>query len=263
MRTTLTVSVALLAALAGGCGGGTGGPAGPGPGPQGSLTLLLDHEVDGAPLLFDTLAFQTPDSLPYQVETLVYYLSDLALRRPDGTFHETEGVHYRDARLGDTRAWTLAEAPNGAYDAVRFTFGLDEGWNVNGALPFTIEHINMQWPDPWGGGYHYMRFEGKYVAAPDTLEAIALHTGAGIPEGDTIRYHHFFSVTLPAEVTIAGDAWEIRLVMDLNEWFEHPQPYRLPDHPGVIMRDLPAQLLLEANGQDVFSVAASGPGIRP
>lgn len=247
----------LLAALAGGCGGGADDPGVPPP--LGSVTLLLDHEVAGVPVAFDTLAFQNPAGLTYQVESLIYYLSDLALRRPDGTFYQSEGVHYRDARLDDTRAWTVAGVPEGDYDAVRFTFGLDEGWNVSGALPLTIENINMQWPDLWGGGYHYMKFEGKYLAAPDSLEILALHTGATIPEGDTVRYHHYFSVTLPAGVAVSGDAWEVRLVMDLNEWFQHPEEYLLPDHPGVIMRDLPAQQLLMENGQDVFTVADAGP----
>lgn len=247
----LTLAVFLLAAL-GGCGGSDQPAA---PTPEGSVTVLLDHEVDGVPVEFDTLAYVNPGGLTYQVETLVYYVSDLALRRTGGTFYEAEAVHYRDAELDATRAWTVTGVPDGAYDQVRFTFGLDEGWNVTGGLPLTIENLNMQWPDLWGGGYHYMKLEGKYLAADDSLEILALHTGATIPEGDTVRYHHFFTVTLPAAITIVGDAWNVRLVMNLNEWFHNPEDYLLPDHPGVIMRDRPAQQLLMENGQDVFTVA--------
>jgi hypothetical protein len=248
--------VLIAAALAlGGCSGNSSGPA-----PAGTVTLFLYHEAGGAPLVPETGEYTSAAGNLYRVEMLRYYISRVTLHRAGGDC-TAPGVHLRDIMEEATLAFDLGTVPDGVYDSLSFTFGLDPATNVTGGLPATQDNLNMLWPEPWGGGYHYMMLEGRFHETADSLIGYAVHTGAMTVAPDSVRHHHDFTVTLPlAPLTVAGDHSELYLVMDVNRWFEGAHVLDLHGFMDSIMQDLTAQEALEENGAGAFRLATVVPG---
>lgn len=221
------------------------------PAAPGALTVQLSHVVGGAPLVYDDIRYQNAAGDRYSVETLLYYVSRVVLTGPAGDF-ETDVVHYCDADDPATRTLTIPDVPGGSYDGIRFIFGLNEEDNVTDGLPATAENINMAWPEPMGGGYHYMKLEGKFIRSGETQErTYRTHMGRNM------MTPHFFTVALPfpAAAAVDGNWFEVRVVMDLNEWYANPNPYAFPDD-AMIMGNMAVQNLLAQNGATVFSLGA-------
>ncbi len=138
-----------------------------------------------------------------------------------------------------------ANVPGGQYAALRFTFGVP----ADRTLPNTSDFNNMAWPAGMGGGHHYMRLEGLYSDGDETL-AFLSHTGPSGGEDYT------FSVELPLSLSVDGDAVDIHVVMDLNQWYEDPHPYDFVGR-GMIMGNQDAQSVHQANGASVFRIGTA------
>jgi hypothetical protein len=220
-----------------------------------SIQFFLDHAVDGQPLVFDDLRYQNAAGNDYSVTNLFYYVSNITLHRSDGSAFTDGTVHYRDARLASTRAWTLHDVPNQTYTSVSFTFGLDDTWNHAGALPATQESLNMEWSPVLGGGYHYMKLEGFFSNGGGARTGYFTHTGRIQRLGDPVAYPHFFTVTLPlAALRIHGDSWDVQIVMNLNGWYATPNLLNFDSYGPSIMDNLDIQQMLQGNGPHAFSI---------
>jgi hypothetical protein len=131
--------------------------------------------------------------------------------------------------------------------------GLGPDLNVTGAFTSPPESL-MEWPEMMGGGYHYMKFEGRYVDDADELFNFMTHSG-GLNGTD-----YSFEVVLDATGREVTDGATFILEMNLEEWFADPDTWDLNDyfnetHPGI-MGDAQAQASLMANGSTVFSLGA-------
>lgn len=253
MFTRRGLVLVLLAALLG-CGddGGVVPPR------AGGVTLQLDHTVGGVPLSTYELRYTNAAGNLYSVSKLAYYISDVRLRRGDGSEFVVDAVHYRNVDSSRTRDFDLGEVPDGTYTALVFTFGLNATRNVTGGLPDAL-WFDMAWPETWGGGYHYMQMEGTYADSTGTGPiGYATHTGRRRLASDPMAYHHFFDVTLPLDpLVVQKDRWQVRLNMDIDEWYRGPNVYDFRAYGPNIMIDLGAQAALMQNGADVFSIAAT------
>lgn len=245
-----TLAVALVC-TAPGCGDDPAAPA------TGHVTLHFDHEVDGDSLVLNQRRYANTAGNAYSVVRLRYFVSDVVLHRSDGAQALLAGVHYRDAESLSTRDLHAGGVPQGTYTALTFTFGLDEARNRTGALPNTLENARMAWPEDWGGGYHYMQLEGRYLPATGPETGFAVHTGRRQLASDPVAFHHHVRVTLPLlGFAIRDTQREISVLMNVNEWFANPNVYDFAAFPPNIMIDLQAQGLLRENGQDAFRIGA-------
>lgn len=218
---------------------------------KGKVTVVIEHKVDGEPLVFDDIRFTNAAGNRYSVVTLKYYLSNVTFLGADGESAATQDAHYIDARSETKRSFVVDRVPDGDYTSARLTFGLDENLNVAGGLPSTPDNLNMEWPPTLGGGYHYMRLEGHYVRDDLSVDGFNVHTGR-LGHG-----HHFdVDLSLPAPLIVSDDAWKVRLSMNVNEWFTHPDDYDFRLVGSSIMEDMEAQHMLRENGADVFWVAS-------
>ena len=162
----------------------------------GELQLATNYNVAGEELVFDQFLYEAPTGYTYNVITLRYYLSRLRLRHQNGSTYELADVIYFDGRNSDNALISFGEIPPGPYSFLEFVFGLDEEMNVDGGLENTIENINMEWPIPGDQGYHYMKYEGKYLTEPGgDVKSFNLHTGA------TGGNQNFINNTLPLPST--------------------------------------------------------------
>ncbi|MCA9674762.1 MAG: hypothetical protein H6709_17535 [Kofleriaceae bacterium] len=220
----------------------------------GQVTLAFDHLVDGAAI---TLGNDTPylDAVGNQfgVAVVRYFIADLSLTYADGSTWDAPGAHYVDHELSETRTYALPpDAPVGDLATVRFVMGLPPALDVTGAFSSPPESL-MEWPEMMGGGYHYMKFEGRYIDDAGAPFNFKMHSGA---LGGT---DYSFEVVLDADgLAVTPEGTTLRIEMNLEQWFTAPDDWDLDDyfnatHPGI-MNDAAAQASLQRNGATVFTV---------
>jgi hypothetical protein len=226
---------------------------------RGSVRFHLKHVVGDQDLEFNDILFTNAFGNQFSVTRLQYYISNIEIHGPDGNV-ERDHIQYVDANLGKTMEFQLDDIPAAHYDQIAFTFGLDEDKNRNGALPNTPENANMQWPDNWGGGYHYMKLEGKYIDSKGSEDGYPTHTGRfKADHPDSAAHHHHFQVTLGLDRTvIENGTMDVEISMDINEWYANPNVIDLAAHSDGIMTNTPMQDLLEENGASVFDLEVMG-----
>jgi len=217
----------------------------------GSISVILDHNVSGDTLTFNSIEYMNEVGQMYSVETLMYYVSRFSFQRTDGSTHDVSLVHYADPEESSTTTFTVSDVPAGDYTSISFTFGLNETDNVTDGLPPTQENLNMAWPAPMGGGYHYMKLEGKYRDSVGDTLSYGTHTG----RNGTVP--HFFRVSLPFSlITVDDNTHTLTLSMDINEWYTNPNDYAFPE-PPMIMGNVALQDTLAENGETAFSVSVA------
>ncbi len=239
------MTVAVLSSVLSGCGllqKSTDDP--------GAVTVILDHTVDSDPLLFNDIRYTNAAGNRYSVTLLEYIVTDVVLERPDGSSFEIAAVHYRNAEAASTQSFSARGVPGGNYLALSFTFGVAGPKNLTGALPNTGDYNTMAWPEQMGGGYHYMRLEGRYQAA-DGVRSFLAHTGPTMGNDNSVR------VSLPVDIHVNENTWEVQILMDVNEWLSNPGTYDFTEYTGMIMGNQNAQGVLRANGPTVFSIGSA------
>lgn len=216
----------------------------------GTVSIDVSNKIDGQDLVMNQAAYTSAAGHTYSVTLLEYIITDVALRKADGTLFQLESAHYCNAEDHDSHQVTPQEIPAGDYTAVAFTFGIEQDQNVFGNLANTAEFTNMMWPAmmPMGDGtterYHYMRFEGRY----GTDGSYRIH--AGPSSGND----YSFDVELPLTMDVDGNDWEIEVAMNVDKWLDGPTVWDFDDY-GFIMGNPAAQTLVQANGAAVFSIA--------
>lgn len=209
-----------------------------------NLIINLGYNVDGETVTFDTIRYANQAGNQYSISRLHYYLSAFKFIKNDGTEIETQDVFYIDARISSTNKLIFKNFPVGDYTAIEFLIGLDSTHNITGALPNTIENINMAWPEPMGGGYHFMKLEGHFVSGANTF-GYAMHIGLNpyVVDAGTIK---MFNVQKDMNNNIS-------LNMNINEWYKNPYVYDFDIDGNYSMGSMPAMMKLAANGKDVFN----------
>lgn len=179
-----------------------------------SMTLGLEHHMDGVDLARDTLLYYTLTGHNYSVSRFEYYVSEIVLQGASGTPNDTiHGPYYADGN----RSFQLGTMAAGTYSGATLLLGLPPTINVTAGLPNTLENVNMAWPDPMGGGYHFIKFEGHFM---DTgiLIGFAMHVGnnAYLPRAE-----------LGQPFVLDGKSGTLVIRFNLNELFRTPHSYDL------------------------------------
>jgi hypothetical protein len=220
----------------------------------GSVRIHLRHVVGEDSLLFHRTQYLNSFGNTYGVDRLQYYISDIEFRGPDGD-EMFALVQYIDGEDSSTREFQIDEIPEGQYADIVFTFGLDEEKNVTGALPENENNRNMFWPETLGGGYHYMRLEGKFLGPDDGPIGFRTHFGRLQEHPDSTAYHHFFTVPLSAGIDVVRNTVKhVEIIVDINRWYTGRNEIDLATHTEGIMSNTDAQNMIEENGVDVFAL---------
>ncbi|MCR5013988.1 MAG: hypothetical protein K6A28_04335 [Bacteroidales bacterium] len=223
----------------------------------GAFDLDVGYHVGGDDLSVDTLAYVNEAGNRYMVTEVQWFLSHLEFQDEKGSwvaFGGGDGIHYFDTDLPDTHRLHFEEVPEGHYQSLRFTFGLNEADNTTGRFPNPPE-CNMFWPEPLGGGYHYMKLNGKWQTPTGELAPFNVHLGIGQNEDHTEFYQNYFNVEIPVSLDVkANEKARLQLTMVIDNWFRNPNTYDFNVYGGAIMQNQEAQEALKANGHDVFTV---------
>lgn len=232
---------------------------------SGSIVFKFDHLNGGEALQFDTMMYTNQAGNSYLVNEIQYFVSDVTLYRNDGeaiTIDEWKDYHYVDTDLPETQTWEVYDdIPAGEYDSIAFTFGFDEQKNQSFMFVNPPESY-MFWPEFLGGGYHYMKLNGKWLPQGQNQNSpFDFHMGIGqiyysYPDSITGFIHNHFRVGLPGTAfSLAdGETKSIEVIMNVENWFEEPHDYDHDVYGGYIMQNQEAMEKAKENGHNVFTV---------
>jgi hypothetical protein len=206
-----------------------------------NLQVRLEYLVNGAPLVFDSLMYTNAAGELYSVSKLEYFLSRITLHG-DGTEIELGNIDYLNAADNLFNLTENKRVPYGHYSGLSLLIGLDSQHNLTDALPHTIENENMAWPVPMGGGYHFMKFEGRFGNLGQS-SGFAVHLGRNI---------NLVKIEIPANFDITSKQHEMVLIMDLNEWFANPWIYSLINDGSYTMHSAALMKKISENGSHVL-----------
>ena len=225
--------------------------------PAGHIKLNFSFVVDKDSLRLDTCVYQNAAGNLYEVNDVQFFISQVRLETTSGEIVEiadNQGIHYTDIRIPGTLTWNIADiVPADEYKSISFVFGLEGEQNTTGYFPNSPEN-NMSWPDMLGGGYHYMKINGRWIDGSGVRQPFNLHTGKIAT--DNGYADNTFTVTLPLEqfAVIHKETAELTLQMNINAWFTNPNTFDFNVFGGSILQNREAQQIRRENGRDVFSV---------
>ncbi len=234
----------------------------PSPSNKGKLNLSMNIYWDNAPLQYDTLMYINAAGNHYLVNEVQFFISEVTIYKAGKAkvLNGWQKEHYFDSNISTTMQWPFADDIEvGTYDSLSFTFGFSNADNVSFMFVNPPES-QMFWPEYLGGGYHYMKLNGKWRLPSGDLAGSDFHLGRGQIRDAAGNITGFvdnsFRVSLSnSAFTISSDATtNVPLIMDVKEWFENPNIIDLNVIGGAIMEVQSTQILAKENGWDVFRV---------
>ncbi len=233
----------------------------------GHISFSFTHLVDGLPLQKDTMKYVNTAGNPYEINQVMYFISDVTLHKSAGTkklISDWTDIHYVDIDIPETLKWEVFDdIPAGAYDSVSFIFGITKEKNLSFRFVNPPE-VNMMWPEVLGGGYHYMMINGSWKDNANVVKSFAFHLGIGqlyksnviVVDSIFAFVQNYFTVKLPnSSFTVeVNKTRNIEIIMNIDSWFKTPHVYDHNNWGGAVMQKQPAMQLVKENGFDVFTV---------
>mgnify|MGYP001280624840 CR=1 FL=1 len=184
----------------------------------------------------------------YSVERFLYVISDLTLYFENGESMSLDDYYFIDLDNQNSLKIKNIDIPSLCV-SVSFTYGFSQNNNVtdvylNDANNF---HNLMLWPTTLGGGYHYMKLEGKYLDNYGEQKFYNTHTGGLY--GNDYSMNYFFDFDASENQT------EIYIDMNINNIYNDPI-YDFNYYGSAIMSSEEAQSVIQINMMEgVFSVS--------
>ena len=236
----------------------------------GRIKLSFNEKVDRELLKTDTLAYVNEAGNHYMVNEVQYFISKFTLYFNNGesyTVKDNMGIHYVDSDIHDSRYWSVPDdIPSGYPDSIVFVFGLDEADNQSNIF-LNPPESNMFWPEQLGGGYHYMKMNGKYLNNNGIQAPFNFHLGIGQTYDTTGQVtgfvQNYFKVSFPL-VILSSLPVEIKpnqttnliLTMNIESWFKTPNTWDFNTMGVMMMQNQEAMHAACENGRDVFLIGA-------
>lgn len=143
------------------------------------VELKVNLRVGKQPLQWGQ-TYQTPQGQRYQIDLLKFYISEVALVRPDGREVRVDGLTLAEfKRDGPTQGLSVMkmDVPAGQYRGLRFNVGVPRELNHLDAgtqqLPLGV-NSGMYWA--WNPGYIFYRLEG-IALLPEGNQKWVIHMG--------------------------------------------------------------------------------------
>lgn len=229
------------------------------------IRVHFDHSIADQPLQFDTLIYQNEAGNDYLVNEIQYFISDIILYHEEkGAYmiDEWKAIHYVDTDIESSRTWEVYDDLSvGNYDSIHFTFGVSEARNIS-FMYVNAPEKDMFWPEFLGGGYHYLKLNGKWLTEDQLIQTTPFNFHLGIgqlyhsyPDSISGFVHNYFHVSLPASgfSLSAGEIKDLKLTMHVENWFRGPHIYDHDVYGGYIMQNQDAMQRVKENGHNVFT----------
>jgi len=208
------------------------------------MLVRVSYDVDGDSLVASDIRYTNAAGNPFSVNRLNYYFSHIAVQNLDGAWTTLEDIVYLDAFDADKNTFLLKGLAAGNYKAFRVVIGLEPDQNSSNSLPPTVDNINMIWPEPMGGGYHFVKLEGYFLDGTNSNQGYAMHIGKN-------TFHSPAIISQSFEINAGKDTLDLK--MNIASWFEGPNQYDLNIQGNYSMGKDSSMRKLSENGYDVFS----------
>ena len=229
----------------------------------GKIALDFLYRFEGHGIDFDTLLYVNAAGNHLLFSEIQYFISDITLHYTDGsiyTIDKWKDIFYTDSDIPETQFQSIYDSiPAGTCDSLTFTFGINEEKNQSFMYVNPPESL-MFWPDILGGGYHYMKLNGKWLNGEQSLSPFNFHLGIGQvydDEGEITGFiQNYFSVCIKNMAFSVNKNMTVQLgiVMNVEKWFESPNTWDFNVWGGDIMQNQEAMHTACVNGSDVFTL---------
>lgn len=191
----------------------------------GSMAIELEHILENAQdttgLALDTRTYTTANGQDFVVSKLKYLLSNLRLKRADGsTFAVPESYYLVNAADANSSHIIIKGIPYGQYTGMSFILGVDSLRNHAGAQTGALRSDNDLYWD-WNQGYIFFKLEG-HSPQPNAQPAIPLvfHLGGS----DTPNNVHTISPSFNGDKldVRSGHTPEVHMAVNLQSLFDGP-----------------------------------------
>jgi uncharacterized lipoprotein NlpE involved in copper resistance len=225
------------------------------PVPNTTVEFTFTHNWDGDVIEnsdFDLLQFFNANGEQMSISKLVYLISDVTfVSLSTGQTFDAGDYNLINVREGTNLSFTPdIEIPEGDY-LVSFTFGFDDEDNQDGVY-LDLNSADGGWNVPMmlGGGYHYMRLEGKFIDDTNAEDNYAYHAiRAADPSTTPVTLQDTsFGVSL-GQISI-GSNTSIEIEMNVAEWFKNPNQWDLNVLNTMLMPNFDAQIMMYENGSN-------------
>ena len=221
------------------------------------ISINLSHNWDGTSVTeadFGTTEFTNEHGEVLTISKLRYLISRVTLYNSYGDAIEFEGYQLVDLTDDNTFVFALNSVfPPGTYNRISFVYGFNENDNISGEYP-DLNAASWNWPDMLGGGYHFMQLEGNYSDTNGDQQPYAYHNGTA-RVSDGVFEQNFITVDVDGFSIDSGA--DIDIKMNVAEWFKNPNTWDLNTLSGSLMGNYDAQIMMNQNGQNVFSIDAN------
>ncbi|MBZ0327660.1 MAG: hypothetical protein K8F54_08665 [Altibacter sp.] len=225
-----------------------------------NVDFLFTHNWDGSAIEnsdFEVIQYTNAHGEELSLSKLVYLISDITFTNANGDVYDAGDYNLVNVREETNLMFTPnIQVPPGDY-TVSFTFGFDDEDNIDGVYQ-DLNSADGGWNVPMmlGGGYHYMRMEGKFIDNTAAEVGYAYHAIRAADASTTpiTLQDTSFEVNL-GTVTIANNT-EIEVKMNVAEWYDNPHEWDLNILHTVLMPNFDAQVMMSENGATVFSKGA-------
>jgi len=228
---------------------------------SGPVQFVFKHNINGVELQRGIMKYTNKAGNIYQVDELQYFISEIKLTRADGqiiAITADSSIHYVDLDVAGTEIWNskvLISVED--YTSISFVFGINEAKNKTG-LFVNPPQRDMFWPDIMGGGYHYMKMNGKWKANADTIKPFNFHLGIGMKMPGPGFVQNYFTVTQPLNIHTGSSTNVFTVTMNIEKWFESPNVWDWNVIGGQIMMNQMAMHKACENGVNAFHVSFEG-----
>jgi len=226
--------------------------------------FIFKHNVNGYELQKGEMNYTNLAGNLYEVDELQYFISEVSIKTVDGQIlpiSSDSAIHYVDINIPSTLEWSPQERIQvTGYESITFVFGIIDAKNKTGYFVNPPER-DMFWPEMMGGGYHFMKMNGKWLATGDTIKPFNFHLGNLVSEGGITHEPNSFTVTLPLNVNAGSLSNEFTITMNIEKWFEAPNLWDWNVIGGQIMQNQDAMHKASENGANVFQVTHVGKDI--
>ncbi|GAB4248169.1 MAG: hypothetical protein Kow0079_00130 [Vicingaceae bacterium] len=229
------------------------------------LIINFNHSYDGFPVtsgVFGPIMFVNQTGSLHSIEKLQYLVSDFTLYKSNGDSVVINDYQLVDLSVDSTLTYVSpTHIEEGNYTGFSFKFGFDTNDNVDGAYT-DLNAASWSWPMMLGGGYHFMKFEGRFIRTVGDTVGYQMHMGTAreiTTNNDTIYHDNHFRVDLSNNsFNVEGNVF-IEVDMNLAEWFKNPNAWDLNTYYSSLMPNYTAQVMMNQNGRDVFTVTKITP----
>lgn len=215
-----------------------------------ALRLEVDHRFADRPLVFNSPVLTNNAGNRFSVTRLDYLLSDLALKRADGTWLDSRDWFAYLSPLNGRVTSTTPAMPAGRFVGIRFKIGVPPKVNAADPNQYAADHelhpqVNgLHWG--WTGGYVFLALEGHWRQENGSAGGYSYHVA---------NDENLMSVELPVEFDTSRDT-TLTLNFDVARVFDGKQRIDLAAQPSTHSRNGdPLAGQLKANLEGAFSVA--------